>query len=192
MIEILNHSQAIKNEADELLRKYKVVEIIEKFGQVKFTGSYALNLMYKKDIDISLINDNLSVQDFTRLGKELIDNLNSPSVYYRNTRITPVDKRPENSLYWGIRTSDWFIDLWAMSREVYKRAEKYIEEIKSKLTKKNRLIILQLKSEFLVNKTYGTNFGSRELYDAVLNHKVKSSKQFNLYLEKLSRFNEYR
>ena len=93
MIEILDYSQAIKNEADELLRKYSIVEIIENFGQVKFTGSYELNLMYKKDIDISLINDNLSVQDFTHLGKELIDSLNTPSAYYRNTRIIPVEKR---------------------------------------------------------------------------------------------------
>ena len=192
MIEILDYSQAIKNEADELLRKYSVVEIIQNFGQVKFTGSYELNLMYKKDIDISLINDNLSVQDFTLLGKELIDALNTPSAYYRNTRITPVEKRPENSLYWGIQTCDWFIDIWAMDSEVYSRAEKYIKEIKSELNEKNRLIILQLKSEFIKNKTYGINFTSRELYDAVLNHEVKNSEQFNFYLEKLSHLNEYR
>jgi hypothetical protein len=192
MIEMLDYSQAIKKEADELLRKHSIVEIIKNFGQVKFTGSYELNLMYKKDIDISLINDNLSVQDFTQLGKELIDVLNTPSAYYRNTRITPVEKRPENSLYWGIQTGDWFIDIWAMNSEVYLRAEKYIKEIKSQLTEKNRLIILQLKSKFIKNKTYGINFTSRELYDAVLNHEVKNSEQFNFYLEKLSHLNEYR
>ena len=192
MIEMLDYSQAIKKEADELLRKHSIVEIIKNFGQVKFTGSYELNLMYKKDIDISLINDNLSVQDFTQLGKELIDVLNTPSAYYRNTRITPVEKRPENSLYWGIQTGDWFIDIWAMNSEVYSRAEKYIKEIKSQLNEKNRLIILQLKSEFIKNKTYRINFTSRELYDAVLNHEVKNSEQFNFYLEKLSHLNEYR
>ena len=192
MIEMLDYSQAIKNEANELLRKYSVVEIIQKFGQVKFTGSYELNLMYKKDIDISLINDNLSVQDFTLLGKELIYGLNTPSAYYRNTRITPVEKRPENSLYWGIQTGHWFIDIWAMNSAVYSRAEKYIKEIKSQLNEKNRLIIIQLKSEFIKNKTYGINFTSRELYDAVLNHEVKNSEQFNFYLEKLSHLNEYR
>jgi len=148
--------------------------------------------MYKKDIDISLINDNLSVQDFTQLGKELIDSLNTSSAYYRNTRITPIDKRPENSLYWGIQPGDWFIDIWAMSSKVYSRAEKYIEKIKSQLTEKSRLIILKLKSEFINNKTYGKSLSSRELYDAVLNHEVKNSEQFNLYLENLSYLNEYR
>ena len=192
MIEMLDYSQAIKNEANELLRKYSVVEIIQKFGQVKFTGSYELNLMYKKDIDISLINDNLSVQDFTLLGKELIYGLNTPSAYYRNTRITPVEKRPENSLYWGIKTGDWFIDIWGMSAVIYKRAENYIKEIKSQLTEDKRLIILRLKDEFIKKGTYGKNFSSRELYDAVLNHEVKNSEQFGYYLEKLSHLNEYR
>lgn len=192
MSEILNYSQLIKKEADELLHKNQVLETLSKFGRVKFTGSYELNLMYKKDIDISLINDNLSVQDFTQLGKELIDKLNSPNVYYRNTRIAPVEKRPENSLYWGIKTGSWFIDIWGMTKEIYERAERYIKEIKSQLTEDKRLIILQLKDEFIKKTTYGKNFGSRELYDAVLNHGVKNSDQFNLYLEKLSHLNEYR
>lgn len=192
MEQLLQTSTAIKKEADELLHKYQVVEILSKFGRVKFTGSYELNLMYKKDIDITLINDNLSVEDFTKLGKELIDKLNTPNVYYRNTRIHPVEKRPENSLYWGIKTGNWFIDIWAMSTEVYNRAESYIKEIKSQLSEEKKLIILRLKDEFIKKKSYGKNFGSRELYDAVLNHEVKNSKQFNLYLEKLSQLNDYR
>lgn len=192
MTDPLSISQTIKNEADELLNKYQVVEILSKYGQVNFTGSYKLDLMYKKDVDISLINNNLSVENFTQLGKELIDKLNTPSVYYRNTRITPVENRPENSLYWGIKTDDWFIDLWGMSVEIYERAEKYIEEIKSQLTKENRLIILRLKNEFIKKKSYGISFNSRELYDAVLNHKVKDSEHFNLYLEKFPHLNEYR
>ena len=192
MTDPLSISQTIKNEADELLNKYQVVEILSKYGQVNFTGSYKLDLMYKKDVDISLINNNLSVENFTQLGKELIDKLNTPIVYYRNTRITPVENRPENSLYWGIKTDDWFIDLWGMSVEIYERAEKYIEEIKSQLTKENRLIILRLKNEFIKKKSYGISFNSRELYDAVLNHKVKDSEHFNLYLEKFPHLNEYR
>ena len=79
MSEILNFSQLIRKEADELLNKYQVVEALSKYGQVKFTGSYELDLMYKRDIDISLINDNLTVENFTRLGKELIDKLNTPN-----------------------------------------------------------------------------------------------------------------
>lgn len=188
---ILINSQLIKKEAEELLAKYNIIEILDKYGTVKFTGSYELGLMYKKDIDISLINDNLSVSDFTTLGKELIDKLNTPSVYYRNTRITPVSKRPENALYWGIKTEEWFIDVWAMNKITYQKAEKYIEEIKSKLNNHNRFIILKLKDEFLKFKTYGKDFGSRELYDAVLNYNVTNATEFKIYLTENSNNNYY-
>lgn len=94
----LKHSQEIKKEAESLITKFNRIEIISKYGELNSTGSYKLDLMYKKDINISLVNDDLSVQDFTELGKELIYILETPSVYYRNTRITPVEKRPENAL----------------------------------------------------------------------------------------------
>jgi hypothetical protein len=191
MMDILKYSDSIKLEADELWHKFEIIETLKKFGKVKLTGSFELNLMYKKDIDISLINDDLSVPDFTQLGKELIDRLDSPSVYYRNTRITPVEKRPENALYWGIKTGEWFLDIWAMSNSVYSRAEEYISDIKSKLNKQNRMIILKLKAEFKENGSYGKGFGSREIYDSVLNYNVTSPNQFEDYLITSSIKNQY-
>jgi len=191
MSEILTKSMLIKNEADVLLNKYQLIKILERYGNINFTGSYELDLMYKKDIDISLINDDLSVPEFSQLGKELIDTLNTPSVYYRNTRITPVDKRPENALYWGINTGEWWIDLWAMSNSVFTRADEYIRDIKSKLNDQSRILILELKAELMDTQKYGKDFGSRELYDAVLNHRVKNIEMFNNYLENNRGHNKY-
>lgn len=185
-------SQNIKKEAEYLLTKYNLIKKISKYGTLHFTGSYELDLMYKKDIDISLVNDNISVGEFTELGKELIDALEAPSVYYRNTRITPVIKRPENALYWGIKSGDWWIDLWAMNTEVYSRSENYITEIKSKLNENNRITILQLKKELLSTASYGKEFGSREIYDAVLNNYVRTVHDFNKYLKEHANQNEYR
>lgn len=192
MSNVLSYSKSIKEEADELLRNHKVLETLQKFGEIKFTGSYELDLMYKKDIDITLINDKITIADFTLLGKELIDKLNTPSVYYRNTRITAVDKRPENALYWGINTGEWWLDIWAMNIKVYQRAEKYIKEIKSKLTNQNKIIILQLKSELLKSNSYGKSFGSREIYDAVLNNNVSSVQAFEEYVKVKAHHNEYK
>ena len=191
MKSVFSKSKEIKKEADELLSQFKLVELLSQYGSVHITGSYDLDLMFKKDIDISLVNNNISVAEFSELGKELIDRLNTPSVYYRNTRITPVDKRPENSLYWGIRTGDWFIDIWAMNSEVYRRADSYIRKIKSQLTEERRLIILSLKEDMLKSNRYSREFGSRELYDAVLNYNVKDLSELNNYLSKLASNNIY-
>lgn len=191
MNEIFRFSQSVKEEATKLLDESDIVNILEKYGKVYFSGSYDLDLMYKKDIDIGIVNDSLTVSEFTKLGKELIDKLNSPSVYYRNTRITPVKNRPENSLYWGIKTGDWFIDIWAMSKKVQSRSDAYIRDIKNKLKPAHKKIILQLKADLLEEKTYGKLFGSRELYDAVLNKKVKTVEEFKEYLKFVKQSNNY-
>lgn len=191
MADILKKSRSTKEEANSLLRHFNLLSILQDYGEVRITGSYQLDVMLKKDIDISIVNDDISVEEFSDLGKKLINKLNTPSVYYRNTRISPVDKRPENSLYWGIKTGDWFIDIWAMSNKVFERADKYISLIKSKLNDKNRKVILILKNEFINNGTYGKNFSSRELYDAVLNNHVETASQFNTYLKNKSTSNQY-
>lgn len=191
MDDILQKSRSTKEEANSLLRNFNLLSILQDYGEVRITGSYQLDLMLKKDIDISLVNDNISVEEFSDLGKKLIDKLNTPSVYYRNTRISHADKRPENSLYWGIKTGDWFLDIWAMSNKVFERADKYISQIKSKLNDKNRKVILLLKNEFINDGTYGKNFSSRELYDAVLNNRVETASQFNTYLKNKSTSNTY-
>ena len=192
MDEILAFSKSVREEAKSLLRKYNIVETIKNYGMVKFTGSFELDLMCKKDIDISLINDNLTVADFTQMGKELIDKLNAPTVYYRNTRITPAEHRPENALYWGIKTGEWWLDIWAMNESVYNRAESYIAEVRSKLNPQNRITILKLKKALLSLNTYGNKSGSRELYDAVLNNYVSSVQSFEEYIKEKASQNEYR
>lgn len=192
MDKYLKQSRLIKNEANNLIENFNLVSIISQYGDLYYTGSYELDLMYKKDIDISIVNNNISVEEFSQLGKDLIDKLNTPSVYYRNTRITPVEKRPENALYWGVKTGEWWIDIWAMSEKVYERSDKYIKEIKGKLTTENRQIVLEIKAKLLKNKTYGVKFGSRELYDAVLNNNVSSVKSFEKYLKEKTHRNEYR
>ena len=192
MDKYLKQSRLIKKEANNLIEKFNLAYIISQYGHLHYTGSYELDLMYKKDIDISIVNNNISVEEFSQLGKVLIDKLNTPSVYYRNTRITPVEKRPENALYWGVKTGEWWIDIWAMNESVYKRAESYIAEIKSKLNPQNRITILQLKNELLSLNTYGNKFGSRELYDAVLNNNVISVQSFEKYLKEKAQQNEYK
>ena len=45
-------SQVIKKEADKFLANKKIQEILSKYGEVIFTGSYATDLMTWRDLDI--------------------------------------------------------------------------------------------------------------------------------------------
>jgi hypothetical protein len=49
-------SKQLKSDAEEILLKGKVVEILKPFGEVVLRGSFALDLMVVEDIDLSVIN----------------------------------------------------------------------------------------------------------------------------------------
>jgi len=40
MLDILSKSRQIKNEADALLKEHEIIETLDKYGSVYFTGSY--------------------------------------------------------------------------------------------------------------------------------------------------------
>lgn len=58
-MEILKLSQQVKKDADSLILKSKLIEILKKHGKVEFTGSYAADLMIEGDIDIHIFVDKL-------------------------------------------------------------------------------------------------------------------------------------
>lgn len=141
--------------------------------------------MYKKDLDFSLISPNLTVKEFYKMGGEISELINQHSVYYRNTKVKEVKERPDNALYFGFIFDDWKIDLWVVDKERAEGSEIYSNNILKKLTDKKRILILEIKKEYLTDKEYGKLFSSKEVYDAVLNKNVKSVKEFKNYIETL-------
>lgn len=185
MTEYLKISESIESEADYILGQRGVRSVLDKYGTVKYAGSYYFNLMMKRDLDISLISESISDEEFFLLGNELSLLLKPHSMFYRNTRIKHIENRPAMGLYWGIQFDDWNLDIWAIPMKEYHASEIYMEKIRASLDDELRHIILKLKYEFMNDGSYGKTFGSRELYDAVLNCNVKTAEEFNLYLKSI-------
>ena len=184
-ISLLQYERVIREQADTLLFKKGLYKILKKYGNVLLTGSYSLELMYKKDLDISLVSPNLTVKDFYKMGGEISELINPHSVYYRNTKVKEINGRPDNALYFGFIFDDWKIDLWVVDKERTEGSEIYSNNILNKLTDEKRILILEIKKEYLDSKEYGKIFSSREVYDAVINKNIKSVKQFRDYIKKL-------
>ncbi|MCP5062461.1 MAG: hypothetical protein GY936_08365 [Ignavibacteriae bacterium] len=180
---LLQYERVIREQADTLLFKKGLYKILEKYGNVLLTGSYSLKLMYKKDLDISLISPNLTVKEFYKMGGRISELINPYSVYYRNTKVKKINGRPDNALYFGFIFNDWKIDLWVVDKERAEGSEIYSNNILKKLTDEKRILILEIKKEYLTNKEYGKVFSSKEVYDAVINKHVKSLKEFKKYIE---------
>ena len=182
--EILEYSKIIKVEADDLLVNLDLLKILQNFGEVIITGSYSLDLMIKRDLDISLVNENMSIGKFFELGQSLNVCLNPHSMYFRSTIMKPIDNRPPNSLYWGVQTEYWKIDLWQVPKFYAEESIEYINNFKNKLTPAKREIVLTIKHTLLNNSDYGRKYSSKELYKAVLENDVKNLDEFLDFLGK--------
>jgi len=113
-------ADALHREADEILYRRGVDAILQSFGRVHYTGSYALNLMAWPDIDITMVldGDPYSFDNFFEMGKQLAAVEGVDKIEYWNSLNWDVANLPKG-LYWGVRCKTatrevpWKIDVWA-------------------------------------------------------------------------------
>jgi hypothetical protein len=183
----LDLNSFIKNEADEILFAKGLMNLLSEFGQPQISGSYTLNLMTWRDLDIYLVADEISNLDFFKLGGKLNDFFNPVKMSFRNELIANSRGLP-HGLYWGIylgneRRGAWKIDIWAVSTTEFNRLIKYCADIKQQLTTSNISIILAIKSQCWQDPEYRRSYTSMDIYKAVLEHNVSDVQSFKTYME---------
>jgi hypothetical protein len=177
----------IKEEAGEMLHQRGLLDILNSYGKPYVSGSYALDLMTWRDLDIYVATELIDGQRFFQLGNELCKALSPARMHFRNELISKTDGLP-NGLYWGIylgneREGAWKIDVWAVCDEECDRLIKYAGAIREKLNVDSRDVILSIKSQCWQDPEYRRNYSSTDIYDAVLTHGVRDLQGFWQYLE---------
>jgi len=190
--ELITLEKCRQEESDWILNNIKLLEKLKKYGEVRVTGAKELGLMVAKDIDISVVVDKISYKDWQELVKELMITPNIRKItaidYYNYDEQNKYD--PDNGMKYSLYISlDTLIgrngnkfDTWECQIHLIEK-DKFESEkipiIKSKLTKENRVLLLQLKywaNE--VNKDMSPltkghfKIQSVWIYDAVLNKGV--------------------
>jgi len=190
MINELNHiNDLIHKEADDILYKKGLLSIVKKLGVAYVTGSYSLNLMTWRDLDIYLEAEAIAEEDFFILGKEINNALCPVKMSYRNERIAQTEGLPVG-LYWGVyfgneRKGAWKIDVWAVDTKECQRRLKFCDDIAARLTPASREVILAIKSECWQDPEYRRSFSSKDIYEAVLNKHVTNIYEFKEFLKKI-------
>ena len=187
MNEFEKTNSALISEANAILYDYGLLEILGKYGTPIIQGSYALNLMTWRDLDIHLENDEISIRDFFNLGLDIATKLKPRRMSYRNELIGKTDNLPKG-LYWGIYTKltfpeEWKIDIWGMDSDQIRSCCKRFKDLKSKISEKNRLTILMIKSYFCRHPEYLKRFSSTDVYKSVIEENVKSVEEFSKWLK---------
>jgi hypothetical protein len=183
---LVNINNLIRNEADEILHEKGLLSILKRFGTPHITGSYALDLMTWRDLDIYIETEDISEEIFFRLGAEINSRFSPVKMSYRNERIKKTAGLPMG-LYWGIyfgneRKGAWKIDIWAVDAQECRQRIQFCDAIAARLTPLAKQIILTIKSNCWQDPEYRRSYSSKEIYEAVLDKGITTIEDFRKYI----------
>lgn len=172
MADLISLSNELKKEADSLISETHVVDILNKLGKIDFVGSYALNLIYRPDIDIFVTSDTCSNEKAIAITKEFLDSGLFQTVGFANHTH---HKAPNNlnGYYWELivikNDRKWKFDVWYTAEKKIVSIEN-VEKILDKLRKDNeaRIKILELKDKLFNGTTYKNNMNGLKIYEEIL------------------------
>lgn len=169
--------EALRSEADALLRQ-GLHDVLASYGAVHIVGSYALQLMVWRDLDIHLIPACLDRREFFELGGRIAELLAPHRMQFRDEREVGTNGLPRG-LYWGVylrdeRANAWKLDLWASGQEELDAVRSYSRRIQQRISPESRQSILEIKAACYQHPDYRKIFGSVDVYEAVLEHGVQT------------------
>ena len=166
-ITLEQRSRELRQDANQLLADSGVVKVLSKYGEVSFTGSYALNLMHDPDIDIRVINPKMTKEQAIAALTDLI-NLNFFNGHMFYDWINFSKKGFPQGYYLGLKDTyhdrRWKIDIW-FTKKANPMEREITDFVKGALTEETRQHILALKAKRHQTKT---DLPSHEIYYAVL------------------------
>jgi hypothetical protein len=184
--QLLQRQHQLQNEAQRILEELNLIELLSQAGHVRQTGSTTLGLMVWRDIDLQVSNTNLSIAQAFELLHPLLTHPRVKQVRYlhqsHHFKLDGLADRyffmvyyePEGQAEWKLDISFW------LGEGIH--PEPVQEAIAQQLTPATRLTILQIKDAWYQLPAYRTAVSSVDIYDAVLQHNVRTLAEFDDYL----------
>ncbi len=144
--EILFRSSEIRREASEIIEIYKITEVLKEF-QLEIIGSYKLDLMYDRDIDIVVKSDDIENDSYKSL-KKFIKLKQFMKVQYGDFINFPRNSRPKGyiiNLFLEYKEKPWEVEIWFLGN--INSSLKEMIQIENKLNQENKLNILKEKEK---------------------------------------------
>jgi len=176
-------------EADEVVRTLGLNELLGEIGRPIRVGSSAMGLMVRRDIDITVICDQLNhkaLEGFTALGARMMQRTDCVvAVRFRNDTkdwSAEPEKYPDGLYLWlSVRMPDsteWTIDIWLVDQPERQPDLAHLETLLPRLTDADRATILQIKQVLANGDQSASATPSALVYDAVMDHGVRTFDEF--------------
>ena len=186
---LLTREAALHAEALTVLDDLNLLECLAMLGQPVPVGSVALGLMTWRDIDITVLCPRLDPQATFAVMQPLAGHPRVGELRFRNdTGSWNQDPSLPDGLYWGLgyrdaAGEDWKLDLWFLHETTRQPDLEHLETIPPRLTPETRLAILRIKDVWCRLPSYRSTVRSYNIYQAVLDHGVRTPEDFRAYLE---------
>jgi len=190
MVDYSEKQNQLHISGEKVLKDINLIAFLSKFGRVEIVGSFALELMTWEDIDIIVLCNPKNEYLFKSI--EYLFQL--PNIYslpwIQDFRKSIHKDRPQGlylqAKYLVSPNTFWKIDIWFLPDNQFS-SHKKVDEIKARLTDKNRQVILTIKNEMRDELEKGKEISGIDVYTAVLDHNVKNLSEFKEYLNKTGR-----
>ena len=169
------------NEADQLLYDYGLLQALNQIGTPYIIGSYKMDLMVARDLDIDITNENMSLDQLYQLTDYIIKTF-KPTWYEAKEA---VDDQGKKIWFHGFETmllgELWNVDLWFFDSPTIMKALSQCDDVIDKVAKNNHYKdrILSIKRDLIDQGLYFSNpHNGMDVYDAVINKGVTCLQEF--------------
>lgn len=189
--EIKKRSQVLQQEADELVNKLNLIELLSRLGEVKRVGSSVTGLLLSEDIDFKVYTEHPSGSDAATLANELL----SGGMPVTGIEVNDFDKDKRSyykltGVYVGLTiltSRRWNVDVIIRKESETPNDERELDDLMRNMSAEQRDAILLLKSHLMEQKRYGglpkhpAIFTGADVYKAVFKVGAKNIKQLEEY-----------
>jgi hypothetical protein len=186
---LLERQEALQAEANSLVGQLDLPAMLGRAGRFERLGSSVSGLMVWRDLDLGVSCGVLSPERAWEAMVPLAAHPRTTRLSYRNEigPLAPPELRSHGRYYYVAHHEtetgeEWKIDVSLWSPESPPGPFAHAEELRRRLTPETRLAILWIKDAWHREPSYPDLVGGVDVYDAVLEHGVRTPEQFGRYL----------
>jgi len=188
-IALLRRQETLQAEAYNLIHELNLLALLSHAGQPEHIGSSVSGLMVWRDIDFNVWCPDRSLHTIVETMQPLLTHPRVTKLIYANETEghAPSELRGDERYYYVTyleteSRQEWKIDISFWLSDQPRGHLAYLEYLGSRLTDETRLAILWIKDVWHHFPSYPYQVGGTDIYDAVLEHGVRTPAQFQEYL----------
>jgi hypothetical protein len=168
----VQRAKDLRQEADLLLARTSLLEKLSHHGLVEVTGSYAYDLLTRRDLDICLTMKSVHVYPVFEVGRTLAEIEGVGKLAYRNELVLETEGNPVG-VFWGLTLGgNWPVEILLAESTEVRRIVDSLRDLLLEITEEQWLSILRIKSALTGHPGYRTEFKSTDIYEAVVREGV--------------------